>query len=100
MTGITIHALLKRFSPSFYIRVPRTNHEEEKEGTGMRTKVKMYRLARNTTITELAAEVGMPEITLRLIEKASHRLPEEYRQPLAQALGVEVRDICNPGTGA
>ncbi|SHF60757.1 Helix-turn-helix domain-containing protein [Desulfofundulus australicus DSM 11792] len=65
----------------------------------MLTCLRVLRMRTGKTLRAFAKEYGFNETVLTRIERGQYYVPPAWREPLANALGCEVKDICDPKTG-
>ncbi|TDA64500.1 MAG: XRE family transcriptional regulator [Clostridia bacterium] len=65
----------------------------------MITALRLARMKTGKTLRSFANENHFSEVMLSRIERGQAYVPPNWREKLAQALGVRVEDICDPVTG-
>ncbi|HHY39480.1 MAG TPA: helix-turn-helix transcriptional regulator [Clostridia bacterium] len=65
----------------------------------MVTALRLRRVRTGKTLRQFAREIGINEGTLIRIERGQCYVPKKWREPLAQALGVDPEEVLDPQTG-
>lgn len=63
------------------------------------TRLRVCRVKTGLNIKDFAGKHGLPYQMLNRAELGQAYIPPQWREQLAEALGVTVSDICDPATG-